>query len=177
MPLVKNGSVVEDTFVPILDEARISDGMDVIVPAARLLADTCELANRNGRAGVIWPNDRPIGELVPHLDCLSLIALVFPNFRDGRAYSQARLLRERYHFRGEVRATGEILRDQFLFLQRAGFDAFDVKKPADALNFAKAVARLSVFYQPVGDGNLTVFRQRLARKGGPAPLKAQERVS
>ena len=57
---------------------------------------------------------------------------MFPNFRDGRAYTQARLLRERFGFRGELRATGQVLRDQFVFLARAGFDAFEVKKPEDA---------------------------------------------
>ena len=75
---------------------------------------------------MIWPNNRPIAELAPHLDRIALVALVFPGFRDGRAYSQARILRERYGFGGELRATGQVLRDQFLFLLRAGFDSFEV---------------------------------------------------
>ena len=98
---------------------------------------------RDARVGVLWPNDRKVAELAPWLDQLALIALVFPKFRDGRAYSQARLLRERYGFRGELRATGDVLRDQFQFLLRAGFDAFEVKKPADAAAFAQAAARFS----------------------------------
>ena len=67
---------------------------------------------------------------------------MFPTFKDGRAYSQARLLRERYGFRGELRATGQVLRDQFLFLLRAGFDSFEVTKEADAAAFAESVAAL-----------------------------------
>jgi uncharacterized protein (DUF934 family) len=94
------------------------------------------------------------------------VALVFPNFRDGRAYSQARLLRERYGFRGELRATGEVLRDQFLFLVRAGFDAFEVKKDVDVAAFAAAVARYSVFYQPTADGRPSALRARLAQPAG-----------
>lgn len=176
MPLVKDGSVIDDAFVQILDESPIPGEIAVVVPAARLLADAGELTGRSGRTGVIWPNNFPLAELAPHLDRLALIALVFPNFRDGRAYSQARLLRERYHFRGELRATGEILRDQFLFLQRAGFDAFDVRKPADAMAFAEAVARFSVFYQPAADGQLTAFRRRLARTN-QVSLAEKERVS
>jgi len=86
---------------------------------------------------------------------------VFPTFRDGRAYSQARLLRERYGYRGEVRATGQVLRDQFLFMLRAGFDAFEVRKPADAEAFAGTVKRYSVFYQPTGDGRLTALHRRM----------------
>ena len=70
------------------------------------------------------------------------MALVFPTFRDGRAYSQARLLRERHEFRGELRATGQVLRDQLMFLHRAGFDAFEVTKDSDAAAFAEAVAPL-----------------------------------
>jgi uncharacterized protein (DUF934 family) len=159
----------------ILDDAPIADAAAVIVPAARLLADTGEFAARSGRTGVIWPNDRPAGELAPYLDHLALVALVFPTFRDGRAYSQARILRERYHFHGELRATGQILRDQFLFLQRAGFDAFDVKKDADAAAFADAVNRFSVFYQPAADGRSIAFRQRRA---GLRPARiVDERVS
>jgi hypothetical protein len=89
-------------------------------------------------------------------------AQAFPNFKDGRAYSQARILRERYRFRGELRATGQILRDQFPFLIRAGFDAFEVTKPADAAAFAETIGRYSVFYQPATDGLAPALRRRLA---------------
>jgi uncharacterized protein (DUF934 family) len=94
--------------------------------------------------------------------------LVVPKFKDGRAYSQARLLRERHGFRGELRATGDVLRDQFQFLLRAGFDAFEVKKPADAKVFAQAAARFSVFYQPSADGRPPALRRRAQSGGGPA---------
>ena len=132
MPLVKAGRIVEDPFVRVLDDAPVPEGVPVIVPAARLLADARELVLRQAPTGVVWPNDRRIAELAPYLDWIALVALVFPSFRDGRAYSQARLLRERHRFRGELRATGQVLRDQLLFMQRAGFDAFDVTKPGDA---------------------------------------------
>ena len=91
------------------------------------------------------------------------MALVFPTFRDGRAYSQARLLRERHEFRGELRATGQVLRDQLLFLHRAGFDAFEVTKEKDATAFAEALQRYSIFYQPTGDGRTSALRARLPR--------------
>ena len=116
-----------------------------------------------GDVGVIWPNNRDIEELAPYLGRLAAVALVFPAFKDGRAYSQARILREQLKYRGELRATGQVLRDQFLFMQRAGFNAFEVKKDADATAFAETLKRYSVFYQPTGDGRVTVFRQRLAR--------------
>ena len=103
----------------------------------RLLADPGAVAARPAPTGVIWPNDRKVSELAPFVDRLALIALVFPVFKDGRAYSQARILREQYGFDGELRATGQVLRDQFLFMLRAGFDAFEVTKDADAAAFRR----------------------------------------
>jgi uncharacterized protein (DUF934 family) len=172
MPLIKNGTVVEDRFLRILDGAPIPDDVAVLVPAARLLADAGEILGRSGATGVIWPNDRNVSELAPHLDRIALVALVFPNFRDGRAYSQARILRERHHFHGELRATGQVLRDQFLFLHRAGFDAFEVTKAADAPAFIKAMTTYSVFYQPTGDGLPTAADRRLFKM--PAGAKEIE---
>jgi uncharacterized protein (DUF934 family) len=163
MRLVKSGQVVEDQYIRILDDEIVPDGVPVIVAAARFLADPAAILRRDAPTGVLWPNNRKVAELAPFLDRLALIALVFPSFRDGRAYSQARLLREQYRFRGELRATGDVLRDQFLFLARSGFDAFEVKKDADADVFAKELARQSVFYQPTGDGRLAAARARLGR--------------
>jgi uncharacterized protein (DUF934 family) len=150
MRLIKHGKIVEDRFARVLDDAPLPEGVPVIVPGARFLADAAELLARGAPVGVLWPNDRRVAELAPWLDRLAVIMLVFPTFKDGRAYSQARLLRERYGFRGELRAGGHILRDQFLFLVRAGFDALEVVKPADAEAFAATLSRYTVFYQPPG---------------------------
>jgi uncharacterized protein (DUF934 family) len=161
MPLVKGGKITEDPFVHVADGAEPPAEGSVLVPAARFLENPEVLFARSGRVGAIWPNNRDIDDLVPHLDRLGAVALVFPTFRDGRAYSQARLLRERYLYRGELRATGQVLRDQFVFMLRAGFDAFDVKKAADAGAFAQTVQRYSVFYQPTGDGRITALHRRM----------------
>src|SRR5882724_6367932 len=142
MPLVKGNTIVADEFVHVADEDAIPDGA-VLLPAARFLADPDGLLKRNSKVGVIWPNNGNVAELKPYLDRLATIALIFPTFRDGRAYSQARLLRERFGFRGELRATGQVLRDQFIFMLRAGFDAFEVRKAADADVFAKVAKRYS----------------------------------
>src|SRR4029077_19455625 len=102
------------------------DGVSAIVPAARFLADAEDILRRDAPIGIEWPNNRKVAELEPYLDRLAVIVLAFPSFKDGRGYSQARQLRERYGFTGELRASGQILRDQFLFLVRAGFDALEV---------------------------------------------------
>src|SRR5438105_4050598 len=125
MPLVKAGRIVEDRFIRWLQDAPPPEGTPVLVPHARFLADPAGLL-RQAATGVIWPNDRKVSELAPHVDRLALVALVFPVFKDGRAFSQARILREQYRFGGELRATGQVLRDQFVFMLRAGFDAFEV---------------------------------------------------
>ena len=162
MPLVKGNHVVADEFIVLAVEDPVAADGAVLVPAARFLADTASLLARGGKIGVIWPNSRDIDELAPYLSKLAAVALVFPTFRDGRAYSQSRILRERYSYKGEVRATGQVLRDQFVFMLRAGFDAFSVKKDSDAEAFATVAQRYSVFYQPTGDGRATAFRRRLA---------------
>src|SRR5438093_6826620 len=92
MRLVRAGRIVADEYVRVLDDAPIPDGVPVIVPAARFLADADEIARREAPTGVLWPNNRRASELAPYLDQLALVALVFPNFKDGRAYSQARQL-------------------------------------------------------------------------------------
>ena len=161
MPLVKNGKITADSFVHVADDAEIPADSAILISAARFMGDPEPLSRRAGRTGVIWPNNRDLDDIVPYLDRVAVIALAFPTFRDGRAYSQARLLRERHGYRGELRATGQVLRDQFLFMLRAGFDAFEVKKPGDAEAFASTVKRYSVFYQPTGDGRITALHQRM----------------
>ena len=161
MPLVKGGKITDDIFVHVADGAELPADGHVLVSAARFLENPETLFARAGKVGVIWPNNRDVDDVVPYLERLAVVALVFPTFRDGRAYSQARLLRERFQYRGELRATGQVLRDQFVFMLRAGFDTFEVKKQSDAEAFAQTVKRYSVFYQPTGDGRLTALHRRM----------------
>src|SRR6266446_657863 len=144
MPLVKNGKITNDAFVHVADDAAIPADGAVLISAARFLENAEALSQRVGRTGVIWPNNHDLDDLVPYLDRLAVVALVFPTLRDGRAYSQARLLR-----------------DQFVFMLRAGFDTFEVKKESDAAAFASTSRRYSVFYQPTGDGRVTALHRRM----------------
>jgi uncharacterized protein (DUF934 family) len=171
MPLISNGEIVADRYVRIADDASIPDDVAVVVSAARFLANAEYLLRREAPTGVLWPNDRRVAELAPYLHRLALVVLNFPVFKDGRGYSQARLLRERYGFRGELRASGQILRDQFLFMVRAGFDSLEVLKPADAEAFAAVLTRYSVFYQAAGVGRLSAARPRLRRQ--PAAVSSE----
>ena len=171
MPLVKNGEIVADRYVRLDDDAPIPAAGAILISAARFLSEEASLASRSDDVGIIWPNNRDISELAPHLKTIALVALVFPTFKDGRAYSQARILREQLKYSGELRATGQVLRDQFVFMMRSGFDSFDVKKDSDAKVFADVVKRYTVFYQPTGDGRMTALHARLFRhSSAPVPL-------
>ena len=161
MPLVKGGKIITDPLLHVAEDAEIPGEGAILISAARFLGDPEALSTREARTGVIWPNNRDLDDLVPYLGRLAAVALVFPTFRDGRAYSQARLLRERHGYKGELRATGQVLRDQFVFMLRAGFDAFEVRKDSDAEAFAATVKRYSVFYQPTGDGRITALHRRM----------------
>ena len=161
MPLVKQGRITTDLFVHVADGAELPGDGAILIPVARFLEDPEALLKRTGKVGVIWPNNRDLDDLVTYLGRLAAVALVFPSFRDGRAYSQARLRRERHGFEGELRAPGQVLRDQFVFMLRAGFDTFEVKKDSDAEAFASTAKSYSVFYQPTGDGRLTALHRRM----------------
>ena len=99
---------------------------------------------------------------------VKLIALHFPKFTDGRAYSQARLLRERLGYGGELRATGAVFLDQLPFLLRCGFDSFESDQKGFGPALAKARTLFSVVYQPTGDGRATAGQLRLGRRNSVA---------
>jgi len=99
------------------------------------------------RAGVSLPNDVDVETLAPDLPRLALITLHFPKWVDGRAYSQARVLRSRLHFRGEVRATGEVLVDMLPLLQRTGFDAVQLRADRRIESAQRALGFFAGHYQ------------------------------
>jgi uncharacterized protein (DUF934 family) len=109
-------------------------------------------------------NSDDVLQLGARLDGVKLIVLDFPKFTDGRAYSQARLLRERMGYAGELRATGAVLRDQLPFLLRCGFDSFESDQAGFGEALAKARTLFSVVYQPAGDGRATAAELRLRRR-------------
>jgi uncharacterized protein (DUF934 family) len=102
------------------------------------------------------------------LDGVRLVVLHFPKFTDGRAYSQARLLRERLGYAGELRASGAVFLDQLPFLLRCGFDSFDSEQTGFAEALAKARTLFSVVYQPTGDGRVTAGQLRLRQRSSVA---------
>jgi len=113
-----------------------------------------------GRAGVRLLAGEPPDGLAGDLGSLALVAIEFPVFRDGRGYSYARRLREEFGYRGEIRAIGDVLRDQLVFMERCGFDAMELaphQEPQDAL---KAFSEFSEFYQPDTHRKQPLYRRR-----------------
>lgn len=166
MPLIKNGVEVANDWVSVPDDAALPEDGKALVSLARWLADKETLEQSNAPLALALPNTAAPESLNGDVHRFAMIALHFPKFSDGRAYSQARILRERLGYRGELRATGNVLRDQLLYMHRAGFDAFEIDRPDAAEAFAVAQAEMTVFYQPTADGRTTALQQRLARKAG-----------
>src|SRR5262249_28363817 len=113
-----------------------------------------------GAVGIRLKPGDPVGHIAADLGRLEVIVLEFPKFNDGRAMSQARLLRERHGYRGEIRATGKELRDLLLFMHRCGIDAFEVADDIDAEMVVGPLATFSQYYQPAADGRPSILRLR-----------------
>lgn len=152
MTLIRHGRRADDDpWIVVGDDDDLPEG-PVVVSLGRWRAERDQIARRNSPLGVRLRSDEAPEDIAGDLDRLDLVMLEFPAFTDGRPYSSARLLRERFGFDGEIRAVGNVLRDQFLFMLRCGFDAIDAAKEADAEAWHEAVNEIGVFYQPTGDG-------------------------
>ncbi len=164
---VRGGSatIIEDRFVRVEDDAAIPETGDVIVSLDRFLADRDAFVSRSGAVGVWLQSDQRAADLAGQLDRIGLIALEFPSFADGRAYSSARLLRERYGYKGELRAIGDVLIEQLAFMLRSGFDTFEMASPNALEEFRSIAGEVRIVYQPTGDGEATATDLRLGRSG------------
>ncbi|MDV7340174.1 DUF934 domain-containing protein [Terasakiella sp. A23] len=168
MALVKNNLVIVDVWTKVDDDEALPEG-DIIVSLTRWNAERETLLARSSQIGIHLNSDENPEHILEDLSFFQVIELEFPAFTDGRAYSYARLLRERHNFDGELRAVGNVLRDQILLMHRCGFDAFSINEEDDkALQiWLNAQNEMTTFYQPTGDGRKTVMslrqRKRLAK--------------
>lgn len=132
---------------------------NTMVPVAVWLAQKSALIHRDD-IGVWLNSDDAIELLVNDLSTLPLIAIHFPTFTDGRGFSSARLLRERYGYSGEVRAIGYLLRDQLCYLKRCGFNAFVLQPEVDLSAALASLRDFSESYQTAADQHYPLFRRR-----------------
>jgi uncharacterized protein (DUF934 family) len=151
MVLIKDRRAVDDDWIALDGDAPAPPDASVIVALERWRRDRAGLVASGARLGVRLGGDDVVADIADDLDALDLVALTFPAFTDGRAYSMARLLRERHGFRGELRAVGHVLRDQASLMARCGFDAFELAPHVRVPDWIAALSEISVRYQPAAD--------------------------
>ena len=152
-------AALPDPFTYVDDEAELVPG-DVILSLTRFQAEGDRLLSEGRAIGVRLKSDEEAEALAYDLPRLSVVALEFPKFRDGRAYSNARILRERYGFKGELRAVGDVLREQAGFMVRCGFDAFEPADGSNAQEWEAVTRRFRHVYQRAADDRVPAFVER-----------------
>ncbi len=151
-----------DTFVSLADdEAPGAEALDLLVSLARFQAEGEGWLGEGRRVGVRLKSDEAVEGLAYDLPRLALVALDFPKFRDGRAFTSAALLRERYAYAGEIRAVGDVLRDLAKDMVRCGFDAFEPADDSTPEHWAACAYRFRHVYQSAADRRPAAFRERM----------------
>jgi uncharacterized protein (DUF934 family) len=160
MPLIKDGKFVQDRFIFIPDGQAFPDEGGVMVTFDRFQSECATLLAHHRPVAVRLASSQNPEVLKDELANIDAIALEFPIFRDGRAFSWARMLRQRFGYKGEIRAVGHFLYDQLAFMMRVGFDAFDVRQDFRIEEFDRAMREMTYVYQPSTDGRKTVMQIR-----------------
>jgi uncharacterized protein (DUF934 family) len=158
--LIKQSVIVANVWQKL--GADFTDNIDnqaVLVPLDRFLENP-DLVIGNAQAGVWLESDQGPEKLEPFIEKLALIAINFPKFADGRGYSYARILRDRFNFQGELRAIGDVLHDQLFYLKRCGFDSFAVREDKDIEIAMSGLTDFSETYQGATDQPQPLFRRR-----------------
>ena len=155
MPIIKDGAIVADDVRHLADDEAPTQGR-YTVSLARWQKEKDGLA----AAGVRLRGADALADLAADLPRLALVVVEVPALADGRGFSQARLLRDRYGYAGEVRAVGDFLRDQVYFLSRVGVNAFEPKHGVDLESLLPALSEFSVNYQGAADHKQPVYHRR-----------------
>jgi uncharacterized protein (DUF934 family) len=161
MPLIRveegrADQFANDTFVTLADDAPLPADGGAIVSLTRFQKERESLLARNTPIGVRLKAAESPEQLGGDVQRLSVVALEFPQFKDGRAFSWARMLRTRLGFTGEVRAVGDFLYDQIAYQRRVGFDAWEVPEGFTLTQFQRALGEMTDVYQPSTDGKKTI---------------------
>ncbi|HEY2179423.1 MAG TPA: DUF934 domain-containing protein [Caulobacteraceae bacterium] len=151
----------QDAFTSVLDDEPMPDG-SVLLSLSRFHAEGGRVLGEGRRVGVRVAADEAVESLAYDLPAIALVALEFPKFKDGRAYSAARILRDRLGFTGEVRAVGDVLLEQARFMIRCGFDAFEPADGTTPAQWTAAEARYRHVYQRAADAREPAFAERAA---------------
>lgn len=169
MSIIINRKIRPNQWSHLADGEPLASG-DVTVSLARWLEEHETYAGHEGRIGArLLPADAP-EDAAPFIDRLDLIAIEFDRFAEGRGYSQAYLLRERWGFRGELRALGA-RRDHVMYMERCGINAFEPAPEESASDLLGGFDEITVRYQPSHDRSPLIFRKRARGPAGNADAK------
>ena len=167
--LIKNQSVTVDAWKTLeIAEGETPETIalpagDIIFPCAVWQARKTEIISKHKRIGLLIQPDERVEDIAADLDYFIVIAVNFPKFVDGRGYSSASLLRQRYKYQGELRAVGDVLHDQLFFMQRVGFDSYALKDGKNAVYALQAgFSPFSETYQTSTGQPEPYFRRRTA---------------
>ncbi|SMF96700.1 Uncharacterized conserved protein, DUF934 family [Methylomagnum ishizawai] len=158
MAIIKHGGIIPDDWRHIADDEALPPGK-ASVSLKRWQAEKSELSGHAGLGVRLEAADAP-EDIAADLARFDLIVLELAHFADGRVFSQARLLRERFGYAGELRARGDFLRDQMFYLARVGIDAFELAEGVDPAKWLPALTEFSVTYQAAVDNPLPLYRRR-----------------
>ncbi|MES1199019.1 MAG: DUF934 domain-containing protein [Pseudomonadota bacterium] len=161
---VRGGALIkDDPWIVLADDEPAPEAGDIVVSMTRFHAERDALLARGGRLGLTVAPGEAVEAIGEYAKRFALIMVQFPIFRDGRGFSTAQLLRQRYHYRGELRAVGDVLEDQIFYMLRSGFDAFEILGSDPLAIYARAARVFSFGYQPTGDAFVPVHRLRARR--------------
>ncbi len=162
--IIKDNQIIDDTWVVVgADEEMLSTTdtqANIVVSFEFWETHKAVLKDRAGKVGVELLGEHEPEHIEDDIDALDLIAIHFPKFADGRGYSLARLLRERYNYSGELRATGDVLRDQLFYMKRCGFNAFALREDRDINEAVQSLQDFSVTYQADVHETRPVYHRR-----------------
>ncbi len=164
MAILKHGALQPNDWLTVADGEALPEGKPAVVTLDRWLKERDTLIGRNAPIGLKLKSDQSPATVADDLDRFDLIVLEFPKFTDGRGYSQARILRQRLGYTGELRATGNVLRDQYLFMDRCGIDSIEIADEAKVGGYLDSLGEFSLWYQPAADKRPTVISLRHARR-------------
>lgn len=163
--IYNDGSIRNDEWQLITSDKGLSPTElpkgNLILPADFWLASQSALEQQNRQQGIWLGSDIQLEDIANQLLKVELIAVNFPVFTDGRGYSTARLLRERYGYAGEIRAIGDVLQDQLCYMRRCGFDSYQLKEGKCIQSAAQALFPFKETYQAAADQPEPIYRRAL----------------
>ena len=164
MEVINKRQIEDDNWQHIADDEDVEQ-----LPAGKIIVslpfwntNKTALHQRGAALGIRLSPEDDVSDIVADLPNFEIIALQFPSFRDGRAYSQARNLRQHHNYQGELRATGNVLRDQLMYMERVGFDSFEIDTKQDIHDALKAFDEIGIKYQVSSDEPLPLYKRRTA---------------